>query len=85
MAKKEVKKEQQPRAQVSITMDTSILEYLDKQAEKLLIPRSRLIENCVLMAVDDIKLLERLGLLDVAKIIRKVQERLKEELKEITV
>lgn len=73
-----------PKDQISITLDKAILEYLDKQAVRLHIPRSRLIENCILLAVDDMKLLEKLGLIDAAMIIRKVQDRLKKELKAVT-
>lgn len=72
------------REQVSISLDKTVLEYLDIQSKRLRIARSRLIENCVLVAVDDMKLLEKLGLIDAAIIIKKIQERMRKELKALT-
>lgn len=72
------------RIQISIRLDPQVLRYLDRQSEKLNLPRTRLIENCVLVAVDDMKLLEKLWLLDAAKIVRSIQQKMKEELKAAT-
>ena len=84
MGKKEIKKSYE-KVPVTCTLEKSVVDYLNIQAMKLKVPRSRLIENCILMAVEDIKILEKLGLIDAARIIRKIQERLGEDIKKVVV
>lgn len=68
------------RPQVNITLHPDVLAFVDKEAAHLGMTRSRLIENCLMMAVDDLKILKRMGLLDAVKIIQGFQGRIKKEL-----
>lgn len=68
------------RPQIAITLDKGVLEYIDKQAGDLGMTRSRLIENCLMMAVDDLKILKKMGLLEAVKIIQGFQERIHQEI-----
>ena len=66
--KKKVKKK------IAIALDPEVLESIDRLAEKLEVPRSHMIENLVLTALDDAKLLDSLGLLDFVIKVRAFKE-----------
>jgi hypothetical protein len=68
------------RPQIAITLDEDVLEFIDREAGHLGMTRSRLIENCLMMAVDDLKVLKKLGLLEAVKIIQGFQDRIKKGL-----
>ena len=67
--------------QIAITINADTLKEIDNLSEKLGINRSRLISNIVEMGVCDVKLLERVGLIDLAKSVREFQRLLKKELR----
>ena len=67
------------RPQVNITLHPDILAFIDKEAAHLGMTRSRLIENCLGMVVDDLKILKKMGLLEVVKLIQGFQEQVKKE------
>jgi metal-responsive CopG/Arc/MetJ family transcriptional regulator len=72
------------RPQIAITIDADLLKYIDEQAAKLGMNRSRLIENCLSMAVDDFKLLKKLGLIDAVRLIDGFQAKVKREIFQAT-
>ncbi len=51
---------------VTIYMDPDLLEKVDQLADRMDISRSQMICNLIAMALDDVKMLERLGLIDLA-------------------
>lgn len=67
--------------QISITMNGETLKEVDRLSKKLGINRSRLISNIVEMGVCDVKLLEKVGLIDLAKSVRDFQGLLRKELR----
>lgn len=68
------------RVQVSVTLNNNLIEWFDFQAKKLGMTRSRLIENCLGMAVDDLKLLNRLGMIEAVKVIQGFQVKVRRNL-----
>jgi metal-responsive CopG/Arc/MetJ family transcriptional regulator len=68
------------RPQIAITIDGDLLKYVDETAKKLGMTRSKLIENCLAVAVDDLKLLKKLGLIDAVRVIQSFQAKVKQEL-----
>ena len=54
------------KARVTITIDPELLEKVDLLADRMDLSRSQMIENLVTLALDDVKLLDSLGLLDLA-------------------
>lgn len=69
------------RPQISITVNQGILDEVDRLSEKIGISRSQLINNILTMGVGDVKILEKVGLIDLAAIIRKFQGRVSRELR----
>jgi hypothetical protein len=67
------------RPLVTITLDSDVLDFLTREAKALGMSRSKLIENCLLIAVDDLKLVKKLGVLEVVKLVQKIQYRMKKE------
>jgi hypothetical protein len=67
------------RTQIAITLNSDVLDFIDKESINLGMNRSRLIENCLMMAVDDLKVLKKMGLLEAVKVIQGFQERVKRE------
>lgn len=74
-----MKKTQRVRPQIAITLNQEVLEFIDQEAKNLGMTRSRLIENCLLMAVDDLKVLKSLGLIEAVKLIRGFQKKVRRE------
>ena len=72
------------RPQIAITINADLLKYIDETAGKLGLTRSRLIENCLSMAVDDLKLLKKLGLIDAVRVIEGFQAKVRKELFQTT-
>jgi len=72
------------RPQIAITIDGDLLKYIDETAGKLGLTRSRLIENCLAMAVDDLKLLKKLGMLDAVRVIQGFQAKVRKEIFQAT-
>ena len=68
-----------PRTQIAITLNSDVLDFINKESINLGMNRSRLIENCLMMAVDDLKVLKKMGLLEAVKVIQGFQERVKRE------
>ena len=68
------------RPMVAITIDPDVLEFLTKEAERLKMSRSRLIENCLMLSVNDYKILKKVGLIDAAGVLKSFQAKLNSEI-----
>ena len=64
----------------TLSFRPSFVKEVDKRADRLGISRSQMLENMGEMAMDDIDLLDKVGLIDLAlagkKIIRKFKEKI---------
>ena len=69
MPKKKVEK-----VHINITIDEDLNEWVEKTAAELRMNKSQLINNMISMSKDDMKILKGMGLLGLAKVIRKVKE-----------
>jgi metal-responsive CopG/Arc/MetJ family transcriptional regulator len=80
------------KAKVAITIESEVLEKIDKMAEELELSRSHFIENLLSVGLADAQALKVVGLLDLAKVVRRVKDgfdervsRLKKGSKEVRV
>lgn len=69
------------RPQVSITVNQEVLDEVGKLSKKIGISRSQLINNILAMGIADGKLLEKVGLIDLARIVRNFQIHMRKELR----
>ena len=60
---------------VGVRLSDSELDYINKVAKKLEIEKSKFIRNLVLTALDDVKILNRLGIYDAVMFVRKARKR----------
>jgi len=67
--------------QISITVNEPVLKEIDRFSKKFGISRSKLINNILAMGMADAKLLEKVGLIDLANIVRNFQIHMKKELR----
>jgi predicted DNA-binding protein len=58
-----------------IRLSKEEMERIEKVANKLGIPKARLIRNLTLAGLEDAELLEKLGLYDIIKLIEKIREK----------
>lgn len=65
------------KTKISMMIEDSLLQRVDKVAEKLDLPRGKMVENLIAASMVDVKLLESMGFLELARMVRKVQDRLK--------
>ena len=63
------------KAKIAITIDSEILEKIDKLAEELGLNRSQLIENLWSVGLSDAKVLKAIGFLDLAKAAIRLKEK----------
>ena len=68
------------KAKIAITIETEMLEEIDKLAKKLDLNRSQLIENILSVGLADSQLLKSIGLIDVAKLVIRLRDRVDKEL-----
>jgi len=65
------------RPLVSITMDADVLKFYDKLSDELKMSRSKLMENSLALAVKDLKVLKKMGFVEVVKLIDGFQNKFK--------
>jgi len=65
------------RPLVSITIDADVLKFYDKLSDELKMSRSKLMENSLSLAVKDLKVLKKMGFLEVVKLIDGFQNKFK--------
>jgi hypothetical protein len=71
MPKKKVEK-----VHLTITVDGDLNEWLEKTAGEFRMNKSQLINNLISMGKDDVGLMEGMGLLGAAKVLRELKEEL---------
>ena len=69
MPKKRVEK-----VHINITIDEDLNEWVEKMAVELRMNKSQLINNLISMGKDDVKILKPMGMLGLAKAIRRIKE-----------
>jgi metal-responsive CopG/Arc/MetJ family transcriptional regulator len=68
------------KAKIAITIETEILEQIDKMAEEFNLNRSQFIENVVSVGLADAKLLKKTGFVDMAKLVIRLRDKLDKRL-----
>lgn len=73
--------EKRVKPQISITVDAEVINEIDRLALKYRLNRSQLIRNILAMGVADVKLLKKIGLIDLAYMIKTFQATISRELR----
>jgi len=68
------------KAKIAITIETEILEEIDKMAGEFNLNRSQFIENLLAVGLGDAKALKAVGLMDIAKLVVRVRDKLDKRL-----
>jgi metal-responsive CopG/Arc/MetJ family transcriptional regulator len=76
-----MKMEKRVKPQISITVDAEVINEVDRLALKMGLNRSQLIRNILAMGVADVKLLKKIGLIDLAHMIKTFQASISRELR----
>jgi len=76
-----MKMEKRVKPQISITVDAEVINEVDRLALKMGLNRSQLVRNILAMGVADVKLLKKIGLIDLAHMIKTFQAALLRELR----
>lgn len=70
-----------PKSMIAITINPEVLIEIDRLSSKYGLNRSQLINNILVMGVGEVKLLEKVGLIDLANMVRNFQGRVSRELR----
>jgi metal-responsive CopG/Arc/MetJ family transcriptional regulator len=65
------------KIKIDVTIEKGIVEEVDRFAKKHGLNRSQTVQNMLSVSLADVKIINTLGLLDMAEMVMKVQERLK--------
>ena len=68
------------KAKIAITIETELLEEIDRMAGEFDLNRSQFIENLLSVALGDAKALKAVGLVDIAKLVVRVRDKLDKRL-----
>jgi metal-responsive CopG/Arc/MetJ family transcriptional regulator len=68
------------KTKIAITIESKVLEEIDKMAEESELTRSQFIQNLLSVALADAQVLKVVGLMDLAKLVRRVREKLDKRL-----
>lgn len=68
------------KTKIAITIEGDLLKKIDKTAEEFDLNRSQFIENVLSVGLSDAQLLKTLGFVDVAKLVRKLKDKMDERL-----
>ena len=71
------------KAKIAITIETEILEQVDKMAGEFNQNRSQFIENLVSVGLADAKLLKKAGFVDMAKLVIRLRDKLDKRLSRV--
>jgi len=63
------------KKKVAISVDENIMAQVDKQAKKLRLNRSQMVQNCLEVALMDLKILKFLGIFDMVRVVMDYQEK----------
>jgi metal-responsive CopG/Arc/MetJ family transcriptional regulator len=61
------------KTKIAITIESEVLEKIDKMAEELELTRSHFIQNLLSVGLADAQALKVIGLIDLAKLVRRVE------------
>ena len=67
------------RPQITLKLDKSAIEKLDKYAKELKITRQQLMENLIDTGLDDLKILKASGMLMIGTAVRDIAANLRKE------
>jgi len=68
------------KAKIAITIESEMLEEIDKMAEKLKLNRSKFIENLLSVGLADAQVLKTVGLVDLAMLVIRMKNGLDKRL-----
>jgi metal-responsive CopG/Arc/MetJ family transcriptional regulator len=68
------------KTKIAITIESEVVEKIDKMAEELELTRSQFIQNLLSVGLADAQALKVVGLIDLAKLVRRVEESLDKRL-----
>ena len=68
------------KAKIAITIEAELLEEIDRMAGEFDLNRSQFIENLLSVALGDAKALKAVGLVDIAKLVVRVRDKLDKRL-----
>ena len=77
MARPKVK---EPKKQYTIMLKPSVVKEIDRIAEKLELSRSQMMSNIIDVGLGDVKLFDKMGILDLSMVGGKLASSLKEKL-----
>jgi metal-responsive CopG/Arc/MetJ family transcriptional regulator len=66
------------KAKVAITIESEVLEKIDEMAKDLGLTRSQFIQNLLSVGLGDAQVLKVVGLLDLAKVVKRVKDKFDE-------
>lgn len=72
-------KAKEPKKQFTVMLKPSVVERVDKFADKLELSRSQMMSNLIGMALEDADIFDKSGLLDIVKVGGKVLRDIKEK------
>jgi metal-responsive CopG/Arc/MetJ family transcriptional regulator len=68
------------KAKIAITIESEVLDKIDKMAEELELTRSHFIQNILSVGLADAQALKVVGLLDLAKLVIRVRDKVDKRL-----
>jgi metal-responsive CopG/Arc/MetJ family transcriptional regulator len=68
------------KAKIAITIESEVLDKIDKMAKELDLTRSHFIQNLLSVGLADAQALKVVGLIDLAKVVMRVGEKLDKRL-----
>jgi metal-responsive CopG/Arc/MetJ family transcriptional regulator len=63
------------KTKIAITIESEVVEKIDKMAKEFELSRSQLIENLLSIGLSDAKVLKVVGLVDLAKLVMRVKDK----------
>ena len=68
------------KTKIAITIEAEVLEKIDEMADEFELNRSQFIENLLSVGLADAKALKIAGFMDLAKLVKRVSEKLRKRL-----
>jgi metal-responsive CopG/Arc/MetJ family transcriptional regulator len=68
------------KTKIAITIESEVLEKIDKMAEEFELTRSQFIQNLLSVALADAQALKVVGLLDLGRLVMRVKEKVDKRL-----
>ena len=68
------------KTKVAITIESEVLEKIDRMAEEFKLTRSQFIQNLLSVGLADAQALKVIGLIDLAKVVRRVSDKFDERI-----